>query len=65
MEYAGYVEPGGYDQVVFRGDPSIVDGKAPEFVAMTDMERKVSIAVCHTAMNSRYAAITEPASAPP
>ena len=21
MEYAGYVEPGGYDQVVFRGDP--------------------------------------------
>jgi 3-phenylpropionate/trans-cinnamate dioxygenase ferredoxin reductase subunit len=33
MEYAGYVEPRGYDQVVFRGDPSIVDGKAPEFVA--------------------------------
>ena len=33
MEYAGYVAPGGYDQVVFRGDPSIVDGKAPEFVA--------------------------------
>jgi 3-phenylpropionate/trans-cinnamate dioxygenase ferredoxin reductase component len=33
MEYAGYVEPGGYDRVVFRGDPSIVDGKAPEFVA--------------------------------
>jgi 3-phenylpropionate/trans-cinnamate dioxygenase ferredoxin reductase component len=22
MEYAGYVEPGGYDEVVFRGDPS-------------------------------------------
>ena len=22
MEYAGYVEPGGYDQVVFRGDPA-------------------------------------------
>jgi 3-phenylpropionate/trans-cinnamate dioxygenase ferredoxin reductase component len=33
MEYAGYVEPGGYDQVVFRGDPSVVDGKSPEFVA--------------------------------
>ena len=33
MEYSGYVEPGGYDDVVFRGDPSIVDGKAPEFVA--------------------------------
>jgi 3-phenylpropionate/trans-cinnamate dioxygenase ferredoxin reductase component len=28
MEYSGYVEPGGYDQVVFRGD---VDGR--EFVA--------------------------------
>ena len=28
MEYAGYVEPGGYDQVVFRGD---VPGR--EFVA--------------------------------
>jgi 3-phenylpropionate/trans-cinnamate dioxygenase ferredoxin reductase component len=33
MEYAGYVAPGGYDSVVFRGDPSIVDGKAPEFIA--------------------------------
>ncbi len=28
MEYAGYVEPGGYDQVVFRGDPATY-----EFVA--------------------------------
>jgi multiple sugar transport system substrate-binding protein len=33
MEYSGYVEPGGYGQVVLRGDASIVDGKAPEFVA--------------------------------
>jgi 3-phenylpropionate/trans-cinnamate dioxygenase ferredoxin reductase subunit len=33
MEYAGYVEPGGYDRVVFRGDPSTADGKAPEFLA--------------------------------
>jgi 3-phenylpropionate/trans-cinnamate dioxygenase ferredoxin reductase subunit len=33
MEYAGWVPPGGYDRVVFRGDPSIVDGKMPEFVA--------------------------------
>ena len=33
MEYSGYAEPRGYDQVVFRGTPSIVDGKAPEFVA--------------------------------
>ena len=28
MEYSGYVEPGGYDRVVFRGDPG-----AGEFVA--------------------------------
>ena len=33
MEYSGYVQPGGYDRVVFRGDASIVDGKAPEFLA--------------------------------
>jgi 3-phenylpropionate/trans-cinnamate dioxygenase ferredoxin reductase subunit len=33
MEYAGYVEPGGYDQVVFRGDPSIKSDASPEFVA--------------------------------
>ncbi|BCB79309.1 hypothetical protein Pflav_057190 [Phytohabitans flavus] len=33
MEYAGWVPPRGYDRVVFRGDPSIVDGKAPEFLA--------------------------------
>ena len=33
LEYSGYVEPGGYDQVVFRGSTDIVDGKAPEFVA--------------------------------
>jgi 3-phenylpropionate/trans-cinnamate dioxygenase ferredoxin reductase component len=33
MEYSGYVEPGGYDQVVFRGATEFVDGKAPEFVA--------------------------------
>ncbi|HEX6872768.1 MAG TPA: FAD-dependent oxidoreductase [Micromonosporaceae bacterium] len=33
MEYSGYVEPDGYDQVVFRGDPSMTDGRAPEFIA--------------------------------
>jgi 3-phenylpropionate/trans-cinnamate dioxygenase ferredoxin reductase subunit len=33
MEYAGYVEPGGYDRIVYRGDPSFVDGKTPEFIA--------------------------------
>jgi 3-phenylpropionate/trans-cinnamate dioxygenase ferredoxin reductase subunit len=32
MEYVGYVGPEGYDSVVFRGDPSIVDGKTPQFV---------------------------------
>ena len=33
MEMVGWFPRGGYDRVVFRGDPSIVDGKAPEFVA--------------------------------
>ena len=32
MEYSGYVEPGGYDQVVFRGDPSMRTASA-EFIA--------------------------------
>jgi NADPH-dependent 2,4-dienoyl-CoA reductase/sulfur reductase-like enzyme len=33
MEYSGYVEPGGYDQVVFRGGTAVEGGKSPEFVA--------------------------------
>ncbi|MGS0686487.1 NAD(P)/FAD-dependent oxidoreductase [Nakamurella sp. GG22] len=36
MEYTGWVEPGGYDQVVFRGNPAVdpdPDCAAPEFVA--------------------------------
>jgi 3-phenylpropionate/trans-cinnamate dioxygenase ferredoxin reductase component len=33
MEYSGYVEPGGYDQVVFRGETEMVDGNAPSFLA--------------------------------
>ncbi|MFE9689606.1 NAD(P)/FAD-dependent oxidoreductase [Micromonospora sp. NPDC005806] len=33
MEYSGWVAPGGYDQVVFRGDPAVVDDGAPEFMA--------------------------------
>ncbi|MEU5940892.1 FAD-dependent oxidoreductase [Micromonospora sp. NPDC047548] len=33
MEYSGWVAPDGYDRVVFRGDPSVVDGRAPEFMA--------------------------------
>jgi 3-phenylpropionate/trans-cinnamate dioxygenase ferredoxin reductase subunit len=32
MEYAGWVEPAGYDRVVFRGDPAVRDGKTPKFV---------------------------------
>lgn len=41
MEYSGWVEPDGYDEVVFRGDPSIVDGKAPEFIAFWVKDRRV------------------------
>jgi 3-phenylpropionate/trans-cinnamate dioxygenase ferredoxin reductase subunit len=33
MEYSGWVRPHHYDRVVFRGDPAIVDGRAPEFIA--------------------------------
>jgi 3-phenylpropionate/trans-cinnamate dioxygenase ferredoxin reductase subunit len=33
MEYAGYVPSKGYDSVVFRGDTTMKDGKAPAFLA--------------------------------
>jgi 3-phenylpropionate/trans-cinnamate dioxygenase ferredoxin reductase subunit len=33
MEYSGWADPGSYDEVVFRGRPSIVDGRVPAFVA--------------------------------
>lgn len=33
MEYSGYVGPEGYDQVVFRGDPTIKADANPEFIA--------------------------------
>ena len=33
MEYAGWVKPGGYHTVVFRGDPTVAGDAAPEFVA--------------------------------
>jgi 3-phenylpropionate/trans-cinnamate dioxygenase ferredoxin reductase subunit len=33
MEYSGWVEPGGYDEVVFRGDPTIRPETDPEFIA--------------------------------
>jgi 3-phenylpropionate/trans-cinnamate dioxygenase ferredoxin reductase subunit len=32
MEMAGWFPRGGFDRIVFRGDPSIVDGKAPELM---------------------------------
>jgi 3-phenylpropionate/trans-cinnamate dioxygenase ferredoxin reductase subunit len=41
MEYSGYVVPGGYDQVVFRGDPSIKPEVSPEFVAFWVREGRV------------------------
>jgi 3-phenylpropionate/trans-cinnamate dioxygenase ferredoxin reductase subunit len=33
MEYAGWVDRGGYDSVVFRGDPTIRSDASPEFIA--------------------------------
>jgi 3-phenylpropionate/trans-cinnamate dioxygenase ferredoxin reductase subunit len=36
MEYSGYVDPGGYDQVVFRGDPG-----SGEFIAFWLADRRV------------------------
>jgi 3-phenylpropionate/trans-cinnamate dioxygenase ferredoxin reductase component len=32
MEFSGWVEPGGYERVAFRGDPALVDGKVPEYL---------------------------------
>jgi 3-phenylpropionate/trans-cinnamate dioxygenase ferredoxin reductase component len=41
MEYAGYVEPGGYDRVVFRGDPTVAAGANPKFLAFWTREGRV------------------------
>jgi NADPH-dependent 2,4-dienoyl-CoA reductase/sulfur reductase-like enzyme len=41
MEYVGYVGPEGYDSVIFRGDPSIVDGKTPQFVVFWVKDSRV------------------------
>ena len=41
MEYTGWVAPGQYDQVVFRGDPTVVEGAAPEFIAFWTREGAV------------------------
>jgi 3-phenylpropionate/trans-cinnamate dioxygenase ferredoxin reductase subunit len=41
LEYSGYAAPGEYDRVVFRGDPTVRDGKAPEFVAFWTKDGRV------------------------
>jgi 3-phenylpropionate/trans-cinnamate dioxygenase ferredoxin reductase component len=33
MEYSGYVAPGGYDRLVFRGSSAVDPGANPEFIA--------------------------------
>ncbi|GAA1372124.1 NAD(P)/FAD-dependent oxidoreductase [Catellatospora chokoriensis] len=44
MEYCGWAGPGDYARVVFRGDPAVRDGKAPEVIAfwLTDDNRVVA-----------------------
>ena len=41
MEYSGWVAPGEYDRVVFRGDPTVGAQAAPEFVAFWLREDRV------------------------
>jgi NADPH-dependent 2,4-dienoyl-CoA reductase/sulfur reductase-like enzyme len=41
MEYSGWTGPDGYDRVVFRGDPALVQGKAPTFIAFWVREGRV------------------------
>ena len=41
MEYAGWVAPGEYDAVVFRGDPAVTGDAAPEFIAFWVAGRRV------------------------
>jgi NADPH-dependent 2,4-dienoyl-CoA reductase/sulfur reductase-like enzyme len=45
MEYRGHTEPGGYDRVVFRGSPQIIDGKTPSFVAFWTRDARVLAAM--------------------
>ncbi|MBX6749273.1 MAG: FAD-dependent oxidoreductase [Micromonosporaceae bacterium] len=45
MEYRGHVEPGGYDQVVFRGPNGLVDGKTPETVVFWTQQARVLAAM--------------------
>jgi 3-phenylpropionate/trans-cinnamate dioxygenase ferredoxin reductase subunit len=41
MEYAGYVAPGGYDRVVFRGSPEIQPDRDPEFLVFWTQQGRV------------------------
>jgi 3-phenylpropionate/trans-cinnamate dioxygenase ferredoxin reductase subunit len=41
MEYAGYVAPGGYDRVVFRGSPEIQSDRDPEFLVFWTYQGRV------------------------
>ncbi|QSB13168.1 FAD-dependent oxidoreductase [Natronosporangium hydrolyticum] len=42
MEFSGWFPPGGYAQVVFRGDPALKDGKVPEYLVFwLDDQRRV------------------------
>ncbi|WP_426507025.1 NAD(P)/FAD-dependent oxidoreductase [Dactylosporangium sp. McL0621] len=55
MEYSGYAARDGYDRVVFRGDPSIAGGKAPEFIAFWTKDGRVL-----AGMNANVWDVTEP-----
>lgn len=42
MEFSGWLPESGYDRVVFRGDPALVDGKVPEYLVFwLDAESRV------------------------
>ncbi|MEV1328435.1 FAD-dependent oxidoreductase [Micromonospora costi] len=55
MEYSGWVAPGGYDRVVFRGDPTVVDGRAPEFLAFWVSDGRIL-----AGMNANVWDVTDP-----
>ncbi|WP_433609876.1 NAD(P)/FAD-dependent oxidoreductase [Dactylosporangium sp. CA-139114] len=55
MEYSGFAVPGEYDTVVFRGDPAVRDGKAPEFVAFWVKDGRVL-----AGMNANVWDVTDP-----
>ncbi|MFI5911359.1 NAD(P)/FAD-dependent oxidoreductase [Dactylosporangium sp. NPDC051541] len=53
MEYSGYATD--YDRVVFRGDPTVKDGKAPEFIAFWVKDGRVL-----AGMNANVWDVTDP-----